>query len=354
MKSSCKVKMLAAAVVCTSFSAHAQSSLELFGVIDLMYNYGRGSIANRQQLLHSGNSGTRIGFKGSEALGGGWSAGFWLEAGVMYDSGIGFPTNTNNQISGAGGANGLTFNRRSTVSLSGPFGEVRLGRDFVPSYNVNSNFDPFFNQGVGAALPAFLGAPLASPTGIRASNSIAYFLPPDMGGIYGSAMIALGENLKNGAATQDDGNYNGMRLGYRDASWHFSIAAGKTRYAAGDIRAANAGAQYTWRGHKFMAAYFDDSIAGIRGKGVQGGVDLLVGPGQIRASYSGYKSNKVGNPKSQKLALGYVYNLSKRTALYTTVAYLSNKGSGAAASTGALTGVGRSSSGLDVGVRHEF
>jgi predicted porin len=43
-------------------------------------------------------------------------------------------TSTNNQANGSAGDGALTFNRRSTVSLSGPFGELRLGRDYTPSF----------------------------------------------------------------------------------------------------------------------------------------------------------------------------------------------------------------------------
>jgi hypothetical protein len=56
---------------------------------------------------------------------------------------------------GAAGAgiNNLTtgsnqfFNRRSTVSLSGAFGVVRLGRDYVPSFWNDTVFDPFGTNG---------------------------------------------------------------------------------------------------------------------------------------------------------------------------------------------------------------
>ena len=55
--------------------------------------------------------------------------------------------------------------------------------------------------------------------------------------------------------------------------------------------------------------------------------------------------------KADKFALGYVHNLSKRTALYTTFAYLKNKDGSDLALNSSETGFGRSSKGLDLGLR---
>jgi predicted porin len=56
------------------------------------------------------------------------------------------------------------------------------------------------------------------------------------------------------------------------------------------------------------------------------------------------------------LALGYIYNLSKRTALYTTFAELKNDGTTRFILGGApaATANGLKSSGYDVGLRHSF
>ena len=79
------------------------------------------------------------------------AAGFWLEAGLQNDTGTGFGSNTNNQRNGNVGDGGLIFGRRSTVSLSGVFGEVRLGRDYTPTFWNTALFDPFgTGGGIGA------------------------------------------------------------------------------------------------------------------------------------------------------------------------------------------------------------
>ena len=129
-----KKSLIALAVLAASGAAMAQSSVTLFGIVDATYAYGSGSAGNKSQLTNSGYNSSRLGFRGVEDLGGGMSASFWLEAGVNNDNGSGANTSTNNQASGSTGGGGLTFNRRSTVSLNGGFGEVRLGRDYTPQF----------------------------------------------------------------------------------------------------------------------------------------------------------------------------------------------------------------------------
>jgi len=94
------------------------------------------------------------------------------------------------------------------------------------------------------------------------------------------------------------------------------------------------------------------------------GATAPIGAGLIRASYSvaeGDANGIVSDPKASKFALGYVHNLSKRTALYATVAHISNKnGSNFTAYPGgnAVTGItgtaNKSANGYDFGIRHSF
>jgi predicted porin len=81
---------------------------------------------------------------------------------------------------------------------------------------------------------------------------------------------------------------------------------------------------------------------------------MPVGPGEIRASYSQAKTEQPGlaDAKLRRFALGYVHNLSKRTAVYTTWAHL--RGTNALAANGGATGVGGRSNVIDFGIRHSF
>lgn len=352
------MKNLLIAVVATSAAlaspAYAQSSVTLFGIIDATLAVGKGSLTDRTQLANSGWNSSRLGFRGTEDLGGGMSASFWLEAGFSPDSGVGAATNTNNQASGAAGGQGLTFNRRSTVSLAGNWGEVRLGRDYTPQYWILADFDPFNNNGVGTSQT--LNSIITGVTSVRASNSIGYSLPAKLGGIYGQAMYYLGENPSNAGATEDDGRGYGMRLGYASGPLNVAISTGQTKYAAGDTRQTNIGAHWDFGVAKLMGQLSRDKAGATDGRGWVFGAIAPVGVGEFRIALSEYKTD-VGagsEPKTRKLALGYGHNLSKRTALYAAYARVRNSGGATAALNGATTAANASSSGFDIGIRHRF
>ena len=349
-----KKSLIALAVLAASGAAMAQSSVTLFGIVDATYAYGSGSVANKSQLTNSGYNSSRLGFRGVEDLGGGMSASFWLEAGVNNDNGSGGTTSTNNQgASGVTGGGGLTFNRRSTVSLNGGFGEVRLGRDYTPQFWNLTVFDPFGTNGVGTTQT--LNSSLGGPTTVRASNAIGYFLPGKLGGFYGQAQYYMGENLSN-AANKKDGNGLALRAGYANGPINVALAFSDTKFLSGNIKAVNLGGQYDLGVAKIMAHYNQDDVkGGAEGKGFLIGGLVPVGAGEIRLAYSTYKIDTVGaDPRSNKLALGYVHNLSKRTALYATYAHVSNKNGAAQSLNGSVTAAGDNSNGYDFGIRHSF
>ncbi|EJE50167.1 outer membrane protein (porin) [Acidovorax sp. CF316] len=365
------------AVWAVAGTAAAQSSVTLFGVVDAtlqhISNTGGASVS---RLTNSGFSNSRLGFRGVEDLGGGLSASFWLEAGLNNDDGTGLATNSNNQASGAApaaaGGQGLTFNRRSTVSLAGPWGEVRLGRDYTPQFWNLTIFDPYGNVGVGATLTfgsIVTGAPF---TAARASNSIGYLLPGNLGGFYGQVMHYRGENASNAAGgTASDGTGIGARFGYASGPVNVALALGRTQRAGalGDIRQANIGAQWDLGVARLMGQVSSDkgsasAVAGGPALAADGHGWLLgalvpvgVGVGEVRVSYSQYRQEfAASDNRARKLALGYVHNLSKRTALYTAYARLNNRGGAFATVTqgAGSPAANGSSSGFDVGLRHSF
>lgn len=345
-----KVLLATAALACAG-AASAQSSVTLFGIVDAALTRGSGSIADRTQIASSAYNDTRLGFRGVEDLGGGLSASFWLEMGMQVDDGTGQATNTNNQGTGGTGAGGLTFNRRSTLSLAGNWGELRIGRDFVPQFWNLTVFDPFGTKGAGAN--QMLASIITGPTAVRASNSIGYFLPRSLGGFYGQAMVHFGENASN-SATPDDGKGYGVRVGYAQGSLNVALATGRTRLAAGDVRQSNLAGQWDFGMARLMAQISRDSRGALDARGALVGALVPVGPGEVRVAYSRYGTDAAGDPTAKKIALGYVHNLSKRTAVYASWARLRNSGGAAAALNGAVTAANESSSGYDLGVRHSF
>ena len=351
-----KKTLLAMAVLAASGAAFAQSSVTLFGVVDATLAFGRGDVANKTQLTNSGLNSSRLGFRGVEDLGGGLNGSFHLEAGVNNDNGSGSATNVNNQALAAdapgvrAGSQGLTFNRRSTVSLGGGFGEVRLGRDYTPQFWNHTVYDAFGTNGVGTSVLAN-SLNKGGPTFVRASNSIGYFLPGNLGGFNGQLQYSFGENASNGTK---DGNGAGLRFGYGAGPIAANVAYSRTQYAAGNITTTNFGGSYDFGVVKLMGLYDQDKNGTVTGKGFNIGLTAPVGAGEIRTAFSTYKTDAAGTPKATQFALGYVHNLSKRTAAYATLARVKNSGGASIALNGASTSANSSSTGYDFGIRHSF
>jgi len=335
-------------------AASAQSSVTLFGIVDAAYGHVSAGGKSVSGISNSGYNSSRLGFRGVEDLGGGLKAGFWLEAALGNDDGT------------TGGSNGLTtayFNRRSTVSLMGGFGEIRLGRDYTPTFWNTTVYDPFGTNGVGTSNTlAMIGRASGTSNSIaavRANNTIAYFLPA-MGGISGQFQYAFGENGAAATGTKAN-NYFGFRLGYAAGPLSAHFANGKTSGTTGaaDTKYTNIGASFDMGVIKPMMFWgTEKNGAGAKITGVELGLVAPVGAGEVRAAWSKYDVANSANDWN-KLALGYVHNLSKRTALYGTYARVTNKGAQTVAvsnnglSAGAAA-AGGNSTGYEFGVRHSF
>ena len=330
-------------------TASAQSSVTLFGIVDLAArNVKNGSAGSVQSLTSGGLNTSRIGFRGVEDLGGGLQARFHLEAAQNPDTG----TTDSAKF----------FGRRSTVSLLNQMGELRLGRDYNPTFWNTYFFDPFGAVGVGTILN-FTIAPTANlgsgaTTALRNDNSIGYFLPANLGGLYGQGMVAAGEGTPGN-------KYYGGRVGFAAGPIDAAVAYGRTKTAfADDFDQYNAGASYDFGPAKVMALYHVAEFGSIKQKTTLVGATGKFGQSQVRASYAvnnrsgGAAGSGMSNADDSKLmAVGYVYNISKRTALYTSLARITNDGAARAvvnvAPPSGMLG-GETSTGYEFGLSHIF
>jgi predicted porin len=353
-----------AQVASTGQGPVTSSSATLFGVVDAAIAWGDGSDASNIRLVSGANTASRLGVRVFEDLGGGLAAGAWLEIGFNTDDGTGTASNQNNQpVTGfpvRSGTQGLMFNRRSTVSLMGDWGEVRVGRDFVATYRNRDQVDPFATNGVGAN-QANVGT-IAGVTSTRASNMVGYFLPAArLGGFFGEAQAFLGENADN-VPNDNDGNGFQGRLGFATDFWGIAGAWGITKYAStattGDINAWNIGAHFRFGSFLLTGGWFQDEVeqtgGDLTGKGFLIGGRMPFGALELKVAYSQYETDAAGDPKTAKIAIGGVYNLSKRTAAYATYAHVDNRGSAATALNASVTAAGRNSDGIDIGLKHSF
>lgn len=362
-------KSLLALAVLGAFAgaASAQSSVTIFGIVDLNLRYVDNTGAGeRKSMGTDGINSNRLGFRGVEDLGGGMRAGFHIEGAMSPDDGT---------------AAGQQWRRRSTVSLMGNFGEVRLGRDYTPTFWNTTIFDPFGTNGVGSSLNvarAVGGAGGAGATSqatyVRSNNAVSYFLPA-MGGLYGQVMVAPGE----GATGAAGGAYEGGRIGYAAGPFNVALSLGQQEYSGSSkYKTKNVAGSFKFGVTTLMVQYNDDALDADAARVATPqelaeerwlfGASIVMGQGLINVSYvkSDWKNDNpttVGvnesNSDATQLAIGYVYNLSPRTALYATYSKISNDGTstfavaGGGSSPGAVT-AGGSSTGMEFGLRHSF
>ena len=345
-------------------AASAQSSVTMFGVVDLNVM----TVDNGDRTYSMGTDGmasSRLGFRGVEDLGGGLKAGFWLEMGIAPDTG------RNGAIWGNGttatNSNQLYFNRRSTVSLSNQWGELRLGRDYTATFWNWTVFDPFGTNGVGAATNLALGSDLQSAlagttygTLVRANNMVAYILPAGQfgPGLYGQLQMAAGEN--------SPGNkFWGGRIGYAAGPFDVAGSYGVTDcldVACNiDMTVWNIGGSWNFGFMKVSGFYGDMSGEGNNNKAGREnwyvGVAAPFGQWNFKASYGGTNGKDLlDQVDASQWAIGVDYNLSKRTALYATWSSINNdNGARFSVSTQASTlQPGSNSTGGQVGIRHSF
>jgi predicted porin len=148
----------------------------------------------------------------------------------------------------------------------------------------------------------------------------------------------MGENASTGTKA---GNGNALRATYDQGPLSLAVATGKTTTGTGtDWKATNFGASYDLGVAKVMALSSTDKVTAAADiKGYLVGATAPLGAGVAKIAVSNYKQGTTTD--SDKVAVGYVYSLSKRTALYTTFA-----------NTKPITG--SKTTGFDLGVTHSF
>jgi predicted porin len=356
-------KSLLALAALTAFAgvASAQSSVTAFGIVDLAARNVDNHSGSIKSLSSGGQATSRIGFRGIEDLGGGMRAGFWLESEVGPDTGSAGST--------VGTATNVFWARRSTVSLMGGFGEVRLGRDFTPTYNSFGAIEIFGY--VGVASPAnvrgafYAQGQAGTATAVRNSNAISYFLPT-MGGLTGQLQVTAGEGAANQAKSMSG------RLGYAAGPMTFTGSYGKM-YKQGPMTDSldtwNLGMRYNL-GFATIGGLYEESSVAVSGRALKqklatANITVPMGAGRFLAQYT--ETGGMGTAAQPNLfgstmyGLGYVYNMSKRTSVYANYGSVDNKGNAtdgarftATGSGPAVTRGGEKSTGYEFGIRHDF
>jgi GBP family porin len=360
-------KLTLAALIISGFAAQAQaqSNVTIYGIADAGFVAERGGVNGSVNKVTSGvGSASRLGFKGTEDLGGGTSAVFVIESGVKIDT-------------GEQDTAGVFAQRQAFVGLkSKEAGQITLGRQYTMLYNALSQVaDPFGAGYAGSAKNLF-------PTGgvnTRLSNAVVYNSPV-MNGFSVDALYGMGEQAGDNSAGRQFGiglNYSegplNVRLVHNNKNNDVAATVVPAAPAVTKDRAKNTllAANYDFGVVKAYFGYEKDKGAGSAPLPVANayglpvapkssadgdewllGVGVPLGSGTLVASYI-RKNDKQNDQDANQYALGYLYAMSKRTTLYTTFAKIKNK-NGAGYTVGNNTEAGSGDKAFNMGIRHAF
>lgn len=443
-----KKKVLAALVGgLLAAPAFAQSNVTIYGIFDAGMHFGGGS----PRLVSGITDGSRLGFKGTEDIGGGYKAIFNVEARLELNTGRQVAGNINSyngyaltrgfdsaitaitpaaatplRIGASAAAVQVTngnnttivnngnalFDRTAMVGLITPVGAVLGGRMYTPGYEILASGDAFETGTAGGwgTLTGGAAGLYSAGVSIRSDNAIQYRieLPNGFGGafMYGfknSGYVGLDDkfwamNLKYKANGFDGGigynhgtdqngnpglitwtiagsytagpmkffagwhdmkNENSVLIPVFAGAWDASVAPG---LAAAAAKAGLPAAAYTPLLTGYRTAFVSSLTRNLYLDAASWtlGMHYRMGAGRFMGAINHVNDRTSFDADATQYAVGYDYDLSKRTDIYTVATYISNKNSaqyapGAASAPGGFTATpGDSARALQVGIRHRF
>ncbi|MFZ6750534.1 porin [Undibacterium sp. Ren11W] len=365
-----KKSLIALAVLsAVAGAAQAQSSVTVYGLVDMGLQRQEigatrangatpATASSTTTALDSGNqSGSRLGFKGSEDLGGGLKANFKLEMGVFADTGA--------------SQGGKTFGRQSYVGLSGDFGAVNFGRQYTPMFIAVDSFDPFstgMTSGTaGSSTSTFGAAAYFEPNvvGPRKDNSVTYSTN-DLGGFTANLMYGMGNETPG---NNQSGRYLSMSAAYTAGPLFLTGVYSDSQAASGKFatRSSLFAATYDFSVVKLAGAYSyikdeGTTLVALKRDVYSIGATVPVGAaGNFLVNYitTKNKNHEIADADASQAAIGYTHSLSKRTNIYTSYSYDRNgmgANFGSADSTPTFHPVagGATIKMFNVGIRHMF
>jgi predicted porin len=305
-------KSLLALAVLGAFAgvASAQSSVTIYGLLDqsvaksnggTAINPGSPGATSAYQVQQS--AGSRLGFRGSEDMGGGLSAQFQIEHRFSPDTGA------------AGNAASFWQGRSYVQVTAAAAGSLYMGRDYTPAFWPAVKSDPFGWDGVGQiggeAWAGYLTPNAGQGSGVRTSNTVG-FKSASFGGLTVQGAVGLSENSTTGRTNGFNVEYGGgpiyAALGYE------SVTNG-TQNKQGVVN----GAFHYDLGVVKLMAYGVQAKLGTNGstkaKMFSLGLRAPIGPGVLKAQAYRVDPDGAANNRT-KFGIGYDYSLSKRTNLY--------------------------------------
>jgi len=307
-----KKTLIALAAVAATGAAMAQSSVTLYGIVDVNLQSSKTTGGVRQNTMADGGvSGSRFGLKGAEDLGGGLKAIFVLENGFTVDT-----------------------------------GEVRLGNTTTAYDDISIAANPLWDSILSPANTVWANNYVSRP-----GNTI-YYASPSFAGVTGAASYSLGENKTattpakgvTSVNVQYAGGPVAVSLGYQESQMATLAAVSSAAHKDTLLNAS-----YDLGVVKLLGSYNrHEATDKTKSDQYQFGVDVPVSPALVLSTgyaYSKAKLNGVSGSKDQGFGLGAKYSLSKRTFVYTGINHTEDK---------TAAGVTTKTDLYAVGIQHAF
>ena len=375
------IKAIALSLLVASLAVTARAAgPTLYGNLDVGVTHATGAPGGSLTELTAGNDfPDQIGFRGSEALGGGSS--------VIYDLATGFcgtgdftnGTSATSLPSNGYCTGGGFMQRTSLLGVQGHFGKLVAGRFLMPVYTNAVSVDPFRN-GTTASITS-LNRAVSAFNYLRESQLVEYTTPTLEGFsaqlVYGFGAVAgstQAGSLSNLSVHYQHGPlYLGAAYLYNDYRTGTALESGKIPVGATasthvtqlfghyDLRVVVLSAMFQTYTSGFPGSGFTPvkaSTASMDNRFWMVGAAVPLGRGQFNLSYAHTDNKEVASSNASLIGVGYQYSLSRQTMLYGGLSHISN-GSAAAYGVHDATNTfagsyGQSANGLDLGLRHSF
>ena len=350
-----KKAILAAATLVVCGASWAQSSVTLYGTADAFVANMRSGSKSVTGMADGGEAASRIGFRGTEDLGGGNKVGFVFESGLLLKNGQGTTPGP-----------GMAWTRQSFLNVSGGWGSLEMGRMYTPMFlSIHAN-EPFGLNSVFSPLnvlytvDAQAGGSSFAP---RSNNMIRYNLPAG-NALRGSIAYAPGDTTTN---TVKRSELWGGNLSWRKDGLYLAYAIQRFRQGAEQPIAAPLGhttnhalsAGYSWASFRLTAnyAYTQHSTVGVPASQVLAlGGSYAISPVSTLIAEAVHRKVNGSSRAQDVLTVGYDYGLSKRSVLYGRFLYLRNRADASVAIAGSpvAPNSGDNVRVFAVGFRHNF
>lgn len=358
-------------------AAQAQSNVTIYGNFDEYLGYIRSSSGAHITGLNDGAVlRSRLGFRGTEDVGGGYKVKFALEQGINADTGTGADSTR-------------LFDRQAWVGIEAPSGEYRIGRQNTEIFLIGGAIDYTERTTFGSLFNTF-GIPsrydndlsYRSPRLAGAQLVLHYALPENGGATRGNSPIyQLALDYRNGpyragyaglqaspnsvtATVHDKVVYHNVYADYQYGSGTIYLAAARSNNSTSSANGLNAGVilSNVSNPNNFFAG--TDRNAARYYNFYQVSADYRVSSAlRIGALYGIIKDTSGGNAGARGANAGAYYELSKRTTLYGFASVMQNQAnagfrfSGSAGPSANLAGAdinGKHLTGLQAGILHKF